>query len=88
MSDSRPADRDERKRARVVRQLRRQVALGVLLALLIAVDRYVLLGSFQPWVQHAQVWIAGALVLDVLVRPVMARFWPTFVIIGYRPREK
>jgi hypothetical protein len=88
MSDTGPADSEACKCARLIRQLRRQVALGVLLALLIVLDWYVPLGGHQSWVQYAELWVAGALAVDVLVRPIVVKIWPDFVIIGYGPRGK
>lgn len=88
MPDFGPANEDAPREARAVRRLRIQVAFGAALASLIVLHRYVPMGDYRPWIEHAQLWIATLLAFDVLVRPALRRLLPTEVTIRFGHGQK
>ncbi|RLK53816.1 hypothetical protein [Actinokineospora cianjurensis] len=66
-----------------VRRLYRHTACGACLAVLVVAGHYLALGEHEGWLSWAQVWIATALVVDVVVRPVLRRVLPTRIVIDY-----
>jgi hypothetical protein len=75
-----------RRHARLVRRYRRQGAFAAALALTILLRQYVTSEAFEPWWERIQVTLAGVLVIDLLVRPVLRRIVPTRVIVQYGER--
>jgi hypothetical protein len=75
MDDDHSADDGERERARRLRRLHRQVALGCTLACLVLLGRYPPLEELHNQIVWLQVTAAGALAADVL------RTWLLHVVL-------
>lgn len=76
-------DQRVREYARLVRRYRRQAIFAVPLALTIFLHQYMSGGDLESWLVRLQAPLAGCLIIDVLVRPVLRRIVPTKVIVQY-----
>lgn len=73
---------------RAMLRLRVQAGIGALLALTIVADRHLSAGVVDSWLENVQLWGAGILAFDVIVRPVLKVIVPVEATFKFRHHRK